>query len=159
VLDGGFLIGLVIGLTGWPFLWRAVRGPALQVAQEAWVDAARSFGQRPTIIMRKHILPYIVGYLLVYASMSAGGVIIGLSALSFLGNGLGISPPTPAWGRAVSLGQTYVAGVSWHISFIPGAMIVVLVTGLNAFGDGFRDAIDPEAAGGEREEAAAGGGG
>jgi peptide/nickel transport system permease protein len=159
VLDGGFLIGLIIGLTGWPFLWRAVRGPALQVAQEAWVDAAKSFGQRPSIVMRRHIFPYIVGYLLVYASMSAGGVVIGLSALSFLGNGLGISPPTPAWGRAVSLGQSYVAGPSWHISFVPGAMIVVLVTGLNAFGDGLRDAIDPESAGGGTDPAATGGGG
>jgi peptide/nickel transport system permease protein len=159
VLDGGFLLALVIGLTGWPFLWRAVRGPALQVAQEAWVEAAESFGQRPSTIMRKHILPYIVGYLLVYASMSAGGVIIGLSALSFLGNGLGISPPTPAWGRAVSLGQSYVAGPSWHISFVPGAMIVVLVTGLNAFGDGLRDAIDPEAGDGTAETVGTGGGG
>jgi peptide/nickel transport system permease protein len=103
ILDGGFLLAVVFGLTIWPFLWRAVRGPALQVAQEAWVDAAKSFGQQPSIIMRKHMFPYIMGYLLIYASMSAGGIIISLSALSFLGNGLGISPPTPAWGRAVSL--------------------------------------------------------
>jgi peptide/nickel transport system permease protein len=58
----------------------------------------------------------------------------------------------------VSLGQSYVSGPSWHISFIPGAMIVVLVTGLNAFGDGIRDAIDPETESDEGEEAAAGGG-
>ena len=158
VLDGGFLLALIFGFTIWPFLWRAVRGPALQVAQEEWVDAAKSFGQRPRSIMRKHMFPYVLGYLLVYASMSTGGIIISLAALSFLGNGLGITPPTPAWGRAVSLGQTYVSGPSWHISFIPGAMIVVLVTGLNAFGDGIRDAIDPESEGGEGEEAAAGGG-
>jgi peptide/nickel transport system permease protein len=158
VLDGGFLLALIFAFTGWPFLWRAVRGPALQVAQEEWVDAAESFGQPPTTIMRKHMFPYITGYLLVYASMSTGGIIVGLAALSFLGNGLGITPPTPAWGRAVSLGQSYVSGPSWHISFIPGAMIVVLVTGLNALGDGIRDAIDPESAGGDEDEAAAGGG-
>lgn len=159
VLDGGFLLALLFAFTTWPFLWRAVRGPALQVVQEDWIDAARSFGQRPTVIMRKHMLPYVVGYLLVYASMSTGGIIISLAALSFLGNGLGINPPTPAWGRAVSIGQVYVAGPSWHISFIPGAMIVVLVTGLNAFGDGIRDAIDPESQASAEEEAAAGGGG
>jgi peptide/nickel transport system permease protein len=158
VLDGGFLLAIIFAFTTWPFLWRAVRGPALQVAQEEWIKAAKSFGQPSPRIMRKHMLPYILGYLLVYASMSTGGIIIGLAALSFLGNGLGISPPTPAWGRAVSLGQTYVSSQSWHISLIPGLMIVFLVTGLNAFGDGIRDAIDPESIGTEGEEAAAGGG-
>ncbi|MFB6133820.1 MAG: ABC transporter permease [Halanaeroarchaeum sp.] len=158
VLDGGFLLALIFAFTTWPFLWRAVRGPALQVAQEEWIKAAKSFGQPSPQIMRKHMLPYVLGYLLVYASMSTGGIIIGLAALSFLGNGLGISPPTPAWGRAVSLGQTYVSSQSWHISLIPGLMIVFLVTGLNAFGDGIRDAIDPESIGTEGEEAAAGGG-
>ena len=159
VLDGGFILALVFAMTTWPFLWRAVRGPALQVSEEGWIKAAKSFGQRPRTIMRKHMLPYIVGYLMVYASMSTGGIIIGLAALSFLGNGLGINPPTPAWGRAVSLGQPYVSGPSWHISFLPGVMIVLLVTGLNAFGDGIRDAIDPETEGADTEEAAMGGGG
>ncbi|MEF8771646.1 ABC transporter permease [Halodesulfurarchaeum sp.] len=159
VLDGGFILALVFALTTWPFLWRAVRGPALQVSEEGWIKAAKSFGQRPRTIMRKHMLPYIVGYLMVYASMSTGGIIIGLAALSFLGNGLGINPPTPAWGRAVSAGQPYVSGPSWHISFLPGVMIVFLVTGLNAFGDGIRDAIDPETEGSDTEEAQVGGGG
>jgi len=157
VMDGGLLLALVFGLTTWPFLWRAVRGPALQVAESEWIDAAKSYGQRPDRIMRKHMLPFVLGYLLVYASMSVGGIIIGMSALSFLGNGLGISPPTPAWGRAISLGQNYVSTQSWHISFIPGIMIVILVTGLNAFGDGIRDAIDPESEGESEDEAAAGG--
>jgi peptide/nickel transport system permease protein len=157
-LNGGLLLALVFGFTTWPFLWRAVRGPALQVAEEEWIMAAESFGQRPRTIMRKHMLPYILGYLLVYASMSVGGIIITTAALSFLGNGLGVTQPTPAWGRAVSQGQQFVSGPSWHISFIPGVIIVILVTGLNAFGDGIRDAIDPEAFDDEAEEAAAGGG-
>ena len=144
ILDSGLLLALIFAFTTWPLLWRTVRGPALQVAQQDWVDAAQSFGQQPGVIMRKHMLPYITGYLLVYASMSTGGIIIGLASLSFLGNGLGISAPTPAWGRAINMGQSYVSGPSWHISLISGVMIVVLVTGLNAFGDGIRDAIDPE---------------
>lgn len=160
VLDGGGLLAVVFALTTWPLLWRAVRGPALQVAQEEWILAAKSYGQQPRRIMRKHMLPYIVGYLLVYASMTMGGIIISLSALSFLGNGLGISPPTPAWGRAISLGQDYVSTQSWHISMIPGLMIVLLVTALNALGDGIRDAIDPETDGSdEGEQGAIGGGG
>jgi len=161
-LNGGLLLALLFGMTTWPFLWRAVRGPALQVAEEEWIMAAQSFGQHPRTIMQKHMLPFVLGYLLVYASMTVGGIIISLSALSFLGNGLGITQPTPAWGRAVSEGQGLVSTASWHISFISGMMIVVLVVGLNALGDGVRDAIDPESGAGsdtdDNEEAAMGGG-
>lgn len=157
ILDGGFIIGLIYGLVAWPFLWRAIRGPAFQVAEEEWVDAAKSYGQRPLSIMHKHMLPYVSGYMMVYASLSFGAVIILLAALSFLN--IGINPPTPAWGRAIANGQAYVSSRSWHIAAIPGVMIVVIVTALNALGDGIRDAIDPESEGGDSKEAATGGGG
>lgn len=156
VLGGGFLIALIYALSYWPILWRAIRGPAFQTAQEEWIDAAKSYGQRPGSIMRKHILPYVAGYMLIYASLSYGGIILVLAALSFLG--VGIEPPTPAWGRAVDLGKDYVSTQSWHIALIPGVMMVIIVTGLNALGDGIRDAIDPESEGGDSAEAAAGGG-
>ena len=159
VYSGGMLIALVFGLSGWPFLWRAVRGPSFQVAEEEWIDAAKSFGQRVPVTMRKHMLPYILGYLLVYGSMSLGGIIIATSALSFLGNGLGINPPTPEWGRAIAAGRRHVSTQSWHIATIPGVMIVLVVTAFNALGDGIRDAIDPESEGAEGGAAAAGGGG
>ena len=122
--------------------WRSLRGPALQVSERQWVDAARSFGQRPRTVMRKHMLPYITGYLLIYGSMTLGGAIIAIAGLSFLG--LGVSPPTPEWGRAINLGQNYVTTGSWHISLVPGLLITVVVTGFNALGDGIRDAIDPQ---------------
>ena len=159
VYNGGLLIALVFGFTGWPYLWRAVRGPAFQVAGEEWIDAARSYGQRPTATMRKHMLPYVLGYLLIYASMTLGGIIITTAALSFLG--LGVNAPTPEWGRAVDMGKQYIATQSWHISMIPGLMVVVVVTAFNALGDGIRDAIDPQSGGGETggESAAAAGGG
>ncbi|MFC7081922.1 ABC transporter permease [Halorussus caseinilyticus] len=160
IYSGGFLLALIFAGTGWPFLWRSVRGPAMQVAEQEWIDAAKSFGQRPRITMQKHMAPYILGYLLVYASMSLGGIIIAVAGLSFLG--LGINPPTPEWGRAVNIGQSYVTTSSWHISFIPGVLIVLVVTAFNALGDGIRDAIDPQSEGGEgdgAEVAAAGGGG
>ncbi|WP_049981386.1 ABC transporter permease [Halolamina rubra] len=157
--NGGLVLALLFGLTGWPGLWRAVRGPALQVSEREWVDAAKSFGQRPSVTMRKHMLPYVVGYLLIYASLTLGGVIIGVAGLSFLG--LGINAPTPEWGRAVSAGQPYVATPSWHISLLPGILIVIVVTGFNALGDGIRDAIDPQSdvdTGQQDQTAAAGGG-
>lgn len=152
IYSGGLILGLIFAGTGWPGLWRSIRGPALQTAERDWVDAAKSFGQRPSTIMRKHILPYITGYLLVYGSMSLGGVIIGIAGLSYLG--LGINPPTPEWGRAVSVGQPYVQGQSWHISIIPGLLVTTVVIGFNALGDGVRDAIDPES---DAETADAGG--
>lgn len=156
ILGGGFLIALIYAFASWSFLWRAVRGPAFQVAQEQWIDAATSFGQRPRTIMRKHIFPYVAGYMLIYASLSFGAIIIVLAALSFLN--VGIEPPTPAWGRAVALGDDYVSSPSWHIAIIPGLMIVFVVTGLNALGDGIRDAIDPESEGGSGADTATGGG-
>ncbi len=157
--NGGVVLALLFGLTGWPGLWRAVRGPALQVSEREWIDAAKSFGQRPSVTMRKHMLPYVVGYLLIYASLTLGGVIIGVAGLSFLG--LGINAPTPEWGRAVSAGQPYVATPSWHISMIPGIVVVIVVTGFNALGDGIRDAIDPQSgvSTGQQDESAAAGGG
>jgi peptide/nickel transport system permease protein len=159
VYNGAVLLTLVLALVNWPHLWRAVRGPALQVAEATWIDAARSFGQSPAVIMRKHMAPYIVGYMMVYASMSLGGVVIAVAGLSFLG--LGITPPTPEWGRAVSVGQPYVATASWHISLLPGVLVTLVVTGFNALGDGLRDAIDPESENGtaDVESATAGGGG
>ncbi len=140
--NGGALLALIFALTGWPSLWRAIRGPALQVSERTWVDAADSYGLPPLTTMRRHIFPYIVGYLLVYASMNLGGIIIGTAGLSFLG--LGISPPTPEWGRLVDVGQPLLTTESWHIATIPGVLIVIVVTGFNALGDGVRDAIDAE---------------
>lgn len=160
--NGALLLALIFAFMFWPPLWRSLRGPALQVSEQEWIDAAKSFGQRPRTTMRKHIAPYVIGYLLIYASMSLGGVIISTAGLSFLG--LGITAPTPEWGRAIDLGQDYVTTQSWHISLLPGILIVLVVTAFNALGDGIRDAIDPQseaAEGGESSEsgAAATGGG
>lgn len=155
--SGAFILGVIFAGTGWPYLWRALRGPALQVSEQEWVDAARSFGQKPRTIMRKHMLPYIAGYLMVYGSMTIGGAIIAIAGLSYLG--LGVNPGTPEWGAAVNAGQDYVASASWHISLIPGILITLVVTGFNALGDGIRDAIDPQSEGGSTAGEAAGRGG
>lgn len=149
------LIGVFV-LVRWPFLWRAIRGPTLRVADQTWIDAARSYGQAPRAIMRKHMAPYVLGYLLVYTSMSLGGIVLSVAGLSFLG--LGVDAPTPEWGRLIADGQAYVAGVSWHVSLLPGLLITLVVTGFNALGDGVRDAIDPQSEGGEPAETTTAGG-
>lgn len=157
--NGAILLIGVFTMIYWTIFWRSIRGPALQVSEATWIDAAKSYGQRPVKIMRKHMAPYVVSYLLIYGSMSIGGVIISVAALSYIG--LGITPPTPEWGRAVNDGQNFINSASWHISTIPGILITLVVVGFNALGDGIRDAIDPEAGGeeGGTEAAATGGGG
>ncbi|MFD1526609.1 ABC transporter permease, partial [Halolamina salina] len=151
--NGAVLLSLIFALTGWPSLWRAVRGPALQVSERAWVDAADGYGLDSPRTMLRHIFPFVVGYLLVYASMSLGGIIIGAAGLSFLG--LGVTAPTPEWGRLVNVGQPLLTTVSWHIAVMPGVLIVIVVTGFNALGDGIRDAIDSETNLENEEEASA----
>jgi len=154
--SGGFVLALIFAFTGWTYMWRSVRGPALQVSERSWIDAAESFGQKPGTIMRKHMLPYVTGYLLIYGSMTLGGAIIAIAGLSFLG--LGVAPPTPEWGRAINLGQDYVNTDAWFISFIPGVLVTIVVTGFNALGDGVRDAIDPQSDSATGEAAGRGGG-
>jgi peptide/nickel transport system permease protein len=109
--------------------------------------------------VKKHVAPYVIGYLLIYLSMSLGGYIIGAAGLAFLG--LGVTAPTPEMGRLIAAGQSLVTTQSWHISIVPGLMISALVLGFNALGDGIRDAVDPKTGGDEAagEAAAAGGGG
>ncbi|MGM0447831.1 MAG: ABC transporter permease [Methanobacteriota archaeon] len=155
-LDGGLLLALIFAFTLWPGMWRAIRGPSLQVSEQEWVDAAKSYGQTPLRTMQKHMAPYIAGYILIYASLLIGGVIISTAALTFLG--LGINPPTPEWGRLIDGGRTYVATDSWHVATVPGIAIVLVVVAFNALGDAIRDAIDPEADVDEAEAATAGGG-
>ncbi|WP_229110413.1 ABC transporter permease [Halapricum desulfuricans] len=156
IYSGGFLLALIFAFTGWTYMWRSLRGPALQISERQWIDAARSYGQTPRKIMRKHMLPYITGYLLIYGSMTLGGAIISIAGLSYLG--LGVSAPTPEWGRAIEIGQEYVNTGSWHISLIPGVLITVVVTGFNALGDGIRDAIDPQSDAADGGVASTGGG-
>lgn len=138
--DGGILLALILAFVYWPGLWRSIRGPSLQISEAEWIDAAKSFGQRPSVTMRKHMAPYVFVYLLIYASLILGTIIITTAALSFLG--VGINPPTPEWGRMISDGRSYVSTRSWHVATIPGVMIVFVTLGFNAFGDAIRDALD-----------------
>lgn len=156
-MDGGLLLALIFAFALWPGMWRAIRGPSLQVAEQEWVDAAKSYGQTPFTTMRKHMAPYVAGYIMIYASLLLGGIIIFIAALTFLG--LGINPPTPEWGRLINQGESFIATQSWHVATISGLMIVLVVLGFNALGDGIRDAIDPETDLGRGGGTAAGGGG
>ena len=131
---------IVIGVTGWARFARVVRADVLSLKEEDFITAARAIGVSHTRIIFRHILPNVLGPVIVLASLGIGGIIILEAALSFLG--LGVRPPTPSWGGILADGRPHLLRVP-HISFFPGVMITLTVLAFNFLGDGLRDALDP----------------
>jgi peptide/nickel transport system permease protein len=131
---------IVIGATAWARFARVVRADVLSTRQRDYVLAAHALGLSDARIIMRHVLPNILGPVVILASLSVGSIIILESALSFLG--LGIQPPTPSWGRILSDGRAFITTYP-HIAIAPGVMIVITVLAFNFVGDGLRDALDP----------------
>jgi peptide/nickel transport system permease protein len=131
---------IAIGLSLFASFARITRGEVLSAKRRDYVEATVSIGGTSSRIMFVHILPNIMGPLIVFATLRLGVAILSESALSFLG--LGPSPPTPAWGLMVSEGLSQLR-TAWWASTIPGVAITVVVLAFNLLGDGFRDALDP----------------
>ncbi|MGB5049608.1 MAG: ABC transporter permease, partial [Caldilineaceae bacterium] len=131
---------VVIGFTGWARFARVVRADVMSMKQQDFVTAARAVGVRDWRIIWRHLLPNVMGPVIVLASLGIGGIIILESALSFLG--LGIRPPNPSWGGTLADGRAFILRYP-HIAFFPGLMIVITVLAFNFLGDGLRDAFDP----------------
>jgi peptide/nickel transport system permease protein len=131
---------LVIGVTVWAQYARVVRADVMSLRQRDFITAARASGVKDSRIIWRHILPNILGPVIVLATLGIGGIIILESALSFLG--LGIRPPDPSWGGTLADGRAFITRYP-HISIAPGIMIVLTVLAFNFFGDGLRDALDP----------------
>ena len=139
---GGNLLNLMIavGIASIPDYLRLTRGMVLSAKEQEFVLAARALGYREVNIMFRHILPNVIGPLVVMATLRIAGAIITASALSFLG--LGVQPPTPEWGKMLSEGQEFIA-YAWWVTFFPGLAIMLTVFSINLLGDGLRDALDP----------------
>lgn len=131
---------LVIGATTWARLARVVRADVMSLRERDFVTAAQSIGVKDARIIWRHILPNVLGPVIVLASLGIGGIIILEAALSFLG--LGVRPPTPSWGRTLADGRDSITRFP-HISIFPGIMIMLTVLAFNFIGDGLRDALDP----------------
>lgn len=131
---------VVIGATSWARFARVVRADVLSLKRTDFVIAARAIGVKDARIIWNHILPNVLGPVIVLASLGVGGIIILESALSFLG--LGIQPPTPSWGGTLSDGRALMRQFP-HITTFPGIMIFFTVLAFNLIGDGLRDALDP----------------
>jgi ABC-type dipeptide/oligopeptide/nickel transport system permease subunit len=140
-LGGGIrnvILALAIGMI--PVHCRLMCGQALSIKQNDYVMAGRSIGASDIRIMLRHIFPNAFPPLLVVITMDLGTAILAEASLSFLG--VGIVPPTPAWGSMVNEGRSYLLTNS-IISIAPGLAIMLVVFGFNMMGDGLRDALDP----------------
>ena len=131
---------LLIAFTVWGGYARLIRGEVLSIRERDFVAAARICGAPWHRIMFVHLFPNIVPILTVLATLQLGNIIILESSLSFLG--VGIPPPTPAWGLMVSDGRDYVVD-AWWISVVPGVAILLTVMSMNLVGDWLRDTLDP----------------
>lgn len=140
LLEGERAVFVAIGLLGWPFIARVFRSSILAVKQNDYVEAARACGASDLRIMLRHILPNAIQPIIVYGTMSVGGAIIAEAALSFLG--IGVQPPTPAWGYMLAESRSYITTQPW-LMFYPGLAILVAVLAFVLVGDGLRDALDP----------------
>ena len=139
---GPGFVNLILALTfkGWVEFFRLVRGEMLAEKTKEYVSAAKVVGQPPLTIVVSEILPNIIQSVFVLATLRTGYMIIMEASLSFLG--LGIQPPTPAWGSMVAAGRDYLL-TAWWASTIPGVAILLLVLSINVLGEGLRDILDP----------------
>lgn len=136
------IVFLVLGFFSWLTLARIVRGQALSIREREFVEAARALGVRTPSILFRHIIPNMLGPIIVYTTLSIPAVMLAESFLSFLG--LGISEPQTSWGVLISEGSNAIVGGTgywWMVTF-PGIALAVTLYCLNSIGDGLRDAFD-----------------
>lgn len=133
---------IAIGLAAVPAFARLARAGVLAVRSLPYLESAQALGASHIRILWIHVLPNIVGPLVVQASLAFAGAILAEAALSYLG--LGTQPPTASWGRMLREAQSFLlAGLSIHPTLWPGLAIAVAVLGFNLIGDGLRDLLDP----------------
>ncbi|MDP2005884.1 MAG: ABC transporter permease [Rubrivivax sp.] len=136
----GVLI-LAISLTGWVQYARTVRGSTLVERHKEYVQAARVIGVAPLRIMFRHVLPNVLGPVLVLATIQVAAAIITEATLSFLG--VGVPPTSPSLGTLIRVGNDFLFSGEWWITIFPGAMLVLIALSVNLLGDWLRDALNP----------------
>lgn len=134
------IIFLAVGLTMWVDVARLVRGQVMSLKQIQFVEAAQSMGFGTSRILLRHILPNILGPVMVVAASNFATAILIESGLSYLG--FGIQPPTPSWGTMLNENYGYAIGGKPMLALIPALAIMVMVLAFNLVGNGFRDALD-----------------
>lgn len=137
-----YVLVLAIGLSFWVQYARTVRGSAMVERGKEYVQAARVIGIPPLLIMLRHVLPNVMGPVLVIATINLAIAVITEATLSFLG--IGVPPTSPSLGTLVRVGNDFLFSGSWWITIFPGAALAILVLAVNLLGDWLRDALNPK---------------
>jgi len=135
------IVIVVIAIANWTYVARIVYGETLSLKQQDFILAAYSLGVPRMRILIRHLLPHLVSIIVVYTTLGISSAILLEAALGYLG--LGVPPPTPTWGTMISEGQNAYLFAPWLVLY-PGLAILLTVLGFNLFGDGLRDAVDPQ---------------
>jgi peptide/nickel transport system permease protein len=130
-----------ISLTGWVQYARTVRGSTMVERNKEYVQAARVIGVTPARIMRRHVLPNVLGPVMVLATIQVASAIITEATLSFLG--VGVPPTSPSLGTLIRVGNDFLFSGEWWITIWPGVMLVLIALSVNLLGDWLRDALNP----------------
>jgi len=133
---------LSIGISGWVQYARTVRGSTMVEKGKEYVQAARVIGRHPLAIMLRHVLPNVMGPVLVIATIHIATAIITEATLSFLG--VGVPPTRPSLGTLIRIGNEFLLSGEWWITLFPGIALVMLVLSVNLLGDWLRDALNPK---------------
>ena len=131
---------LALCATGWTGYARLARAQVLGLRDRDFVHAARALGASDARIVLRHLLPNLLGPVVVQATFGVPGAVLAEASLSFLG--LGVPPGTPSWGALVDQGTQYLM-IAPHVALVPGLAIAVTVLAFNLLGDGLRDRLDP----------------
>ncbi len=131
---------VALGVVSWPGLARLVRGQALALREKEFIEAARANGVRDRHILLRHLLPNLIGPIIVQITQDVAGVILAEATLSFLG--IGVPPPFPSWGRMINDALPYMR-VHPLLLLAPSLVLALTVMAFNFFGDALRDALDP----------------
>lgn len=137
-----FNLIIVLGISGWMIYARLVFGMVRSLKHRSFIEAAVSYGGGDSYVMLRHLLPQIVPILTVVATLQVAQMILQEAALSFLG--LGLPPPAPTWGNILAEGRDRMFGAPW-IADCAGVAIILIVFGINMFGNGLREYLDPRA--------------
>ncbi|WP_421951937.1 ABC transporter permease [Pelagibacterium sp.] len=136
-----FVLIFSIGLSDWAQFARTVRGTTMVERQKDYVSAARIIGVKPVFILIRHILPNVLGPVLVIGTIGLALAIIAEATLSFLG--VGVPPTQPSLGTLIRIGQQFLFSGEWWILFFPAITLVLLALSVNLLGDWLRDALNP----------------
>ncbi len=140
-LERSFVNAMIaIALTWWPWYTRLVRAQTVSLRERFFIEAARGMGVDSLTIIFRHVVPNVMTPVLVQATTDIGSAILTGAAMSFIG--FGVQPPTPDWGKMVSVGRTYIMGQPWYGTF-PGLAIFLVTLAFNLLGDAVRDVVDP----------------